>query len=228
MNHSPRLTSRLKKGAWVRLKQGVYKGDLARVERVDLAQNRVQVRAVPRIDYNNIKTIGERARRARKGTGRPPQRAFDLEKLRSLGADMQEQDGFFVYRSKRYRGPFLYQWLRSTRVDQEGVTPHPEELRLFQDPDETGPDVVLAAAEHAELPTVEYRAGDVVQVISGDLRTLMGRVVDVRGASVVVAPDYEDLTVRLGVCMCECMYACVCVCLCVCVCVYVRLCASGD
>lgn len=41
----------LKTNDYVRLKKTLYKGDLAQVDWVDVAQNRVCLRLLPRIDY---------------------------------------------------------------------------------------------------------------------------------------------------------------------------------
>jgi transcription elongation factor SPT5 len=44
---------KLKPGSWVRLKRTIYKDDLAQVENVDMAQNQVTLKLIPRIDYNH-------------------------------------------------------------------------------------------------------------------------------------------------------------------------------
>lgn len=43
---------KLKAGAWVRMKRTVYRDDLAQVEQVDMAQDQVILRLIPRIDYS--------------------------------------------------------------------------------------------------------------------------------------------------------------------------------
>lgn len=43
---------RLKPGSWVRMKRTIYKDDLAQVEQVNMAQNQVILKLIPRIDYN--------------------------------------------------------------------------------------------------------------------------------------------------------------------------------
>ena len=50
-----KTTQQLKPGAWVRLKRGVYKDDLAQVDYVEAAQNQVSVKLIPRIDYNKLR-----------------------------------------------------------------------------------------------------------------------------------------------------------------------------
>jgi transcription elongation factor SPT5 len=43
---------KLKAGSWVRMKRTLYKDDLAQVESVDMAQNQVVLKLIPRIDFN--------------------------------------------------------------------------------------------------------------------------------------------------------------------------------
>jgi len=43
---------KLKDRSWVRMKRTIYKDDLAQVEQVDMAQNQVLLKLIPRIDYN--------------------------------------------------------------------------------------------------------------------------------------------------------------------------------
>ena len=42
----------IKKGSWVRVKRGIYRDDLAKVENCDMAQNLVTIKLIPRIDYS--------------------------------------------------------------------------------------------------------------------------------------------------------------------------------
>jgi len=45
----------LKVKQWVRLKRGLYKDDIAQVDYVDLAQNQVHLKLLPRIDYTRMR-----------------------------------------------------------------------------------------------------------------------------------------------------------------------------
>jgi transcription elongation factor SPT5 len=42
----------IQKGSWVRVKRGVYRDDLAKVEHCDTTQNTVTLKLIPRIDYS--------------------------------------------------------------------------------------------------------------------------------------------------------------------------------
>jgi transcription elongation factor SPT5 len=45
----------LKVKQWVRLKRGLYRDDIAQVDYVDLAQNQVHLKLLPRIDYTRFR-----------------------------------------------------------------------------------------------------------------------------------------------------------------------------
>ena len=60
-----KTTQQLKPGAWVRLKRGVYKDDLAQVDYVEAAQNQVSVKLIPRIDYNKLRGFRSSENKAR-------------------------------------------------------------------------------------------------------------------------------------------------------------------
>ena len=50
-------TAALRPKAWVRLKRGVFKDDLAQVEFVEAAQNAVNLKMIPRIDYERKRGV---------------------------------------------------------------------------------------------------------------------------------------------------------------------------
>jgi transcription elongation factor SPT5 len=56
----------LKPKQWVRLKRGVYKDDLAQIDYVDLAQNQVHLKLLPRIDYGRMRGALRDAKAVRK------------------------------------------------------------------------------------------------------------------------------------------------------------------
>lgn len=45
----------LKRKQWVRLKRGIFKDDLAQVDYVDMTQNTVSLKLLPRIDYTRLR-----------------------------------------------------------------------------------------------------------------------------------------------------------------------------
>lgn len=72
---------------WVRLKRGLYKDDIAQVDYVDLAQNQLHLKLMPRIDYTRMRgalrtTQNEADDSKRKRKRRPPAKPFDPEAIR--------------------------------------------------------------------------------------------------------------------------------------------------
>lgn len=57
----PTKEFKITKGAWVRVKRGLYTGDIAAVVDADEARGRVTIKLVPRIDYPHIKKVYEQS-----------------------------------------------------------------------------------------------------------------------------------------------------------------------
>jgi len=55
-----KTTHGIKKGSWVRVKRGIYRDDLAKVEHCDMAQNTVTLKLIPRIYYTKKRGGGSR------------------------------------------------------------------------------------------------------------------------------------------------------------------------
>lgn len=76
----------LKPKQWVRLRRGQYKDDIAQVDYVDMAQNQVHLKLLPRIDYTRLRgalrTNQPDDSSKRKVKHRPPAKPFDPEAIR--------------------------------------------------------------------------------------------------------------------------------------------------
>lgn len=76
----------LKSGAFVRVKRpALYQGDLGQVDWIDLAQNTVCVKLVPRIDYQRMRGAlrdPEQARAQTKNKRRPAPKLLDIEAIK--------------------------------------------------------------------------------------------------------------------------------------------------
>ena len=71
------------------MKRTLYKDDLAQVENVDMAQNTVVLKLIPRIDFNQKRGIHkepeDETKKGFKRKVRPPQKLFDPDLIRSVG-----------------------------------------------------------------------------------------------------------------------------------------------
>lgn len=79
----------LKPKQWVRLRRGQYKDDIAQVDYVDMAQNQVHLKLLPRIDYTRLRGAlrtnqPEADSNKRKLKRRPPAKPFDPEAIRYI------------------------------------------------------------------------------------------------------------------------------------------------
>lgn len=183
----------LKTGMYVRMKRTMFKDDLAQVDWVDVAHDKVYLKLIPRIDYTRkrgaLREEGEP--RFVKNKRRPPARFFDVERIKEIGGDVNTDGDFYVFEGNQYRHGFLYKWFQMDVVQVDGVKPSLAELEKFQ---ETSDDL----KKELEGTKIKDRAytfapGDYVEVVEGELVNLRGRVQSVDGDKVVVLPDHEEL-----------------------------------
>ncbi|NXM24572.1 SPT5H factor, partial [Oxyruncus cristatus] len=171
--------------AWVRLKRGIYKDDIAQVDYVEPSQNQISLKMIPRIDFDRIK-----ARMSlkdwfakRKKFKRPPQRLFDAEKIRSLGGDVASDGDFLIFEGNRYsRKGFLFKSFAMSAVITEGVKPTLSELEKFED-----------QPEGIDLEVVTESTGRECLVCEGELINLQGKILSVDGNKITIMPKHEDL-----------------------------------
>ncbi|VDK77621.1 unnamed protein product [Anisakis simplex] len=74
----------LKSGMYVRMKRTMYKDDLAQIDWVDIAHNKVYLKLVPRIDYTRMRGALRAPDEPRfvKMKRRPQARLFDVERIK--------------------------------------------------------------------------------------------------------------------------------------------------
>ncbi|KAL7306543.1 hypothetical protein TKK_0001235 [Trichogramma kaykai] len=202
----------LKAKQWVRLKRGIYKDDIAQIDYVDLSQNQVHLKLLPRIDYTRprgaLRTAqSESEAMKRKKKRRPAAKPFDPEAIRSIGGEVTSDGDFLIFEGSRYsRKGFLYKNFTMSAVLTEGIKPTLSELEKFEETPE-GVDLELSGApvtgvssgkdEGAGASGHSFSAGDNVEVKEGELMNLQGKVVSVDGNMITVMPKHEELTEAL-------------------------------
>lgn len=190
----------LKKRQWVRLKRGLYKDDVAQVDFVDLAQNQVHLKLLPRIDYTRMRgtlrtaKLSEAEEAKRKKKRRPPAKPFDPEAIRAIGGEITTDGDFLVFEGNRYsRKGFLYKNFTMSAILAEGVRPTLAELERFEEqPEEISLDLVANPKEENSAANA-FSMGDNVEVCSGDLENLQATVIAIDGSLITVMPKHEDL-----------------------------------
>ncbi|KAK0412800.1 hypothetical protein QR680_006417 [Steinernema hermaphroditum] len=190
----------ISKGDFVRMKRTMYKDDLAEVDWVDHGQGKINVRLVPRIDYTRkrgeLRDAHEQRRTYRGQNFRPPQALFDAQKIREIGGRVTNDGSFFTFEGCHYHRGYLYKTFPLSYVQYEGVNPLISEINLFQHAAKKAREV--SDIRVSEMLT-KFEAGDVVEVIEGELVGLRGVVQRTEGLNVVIFSDHPDLKEELTV-----------------------------
>uniref|UniRef100_A0A183IQK7 Transcription elongation factor SPT5 n=1 Tax=Soboliphyme baturini TaxID=241478 RepID=A0A183IQK7_9BILA len=188
----------LKRGMFVRLKRTVFKDDLAQVDFVDLAQNTIHLKLIPRIDYS-------RMRGALRGTC-----DFSDRRLQNKGSasvvpppnslmSMLSDGDFLIFEGNRYsRRGYLFKPFPMNAIIADGIKPSLTELEKFQEGSEDlKTEFSLESDPLATINVNEKRhsfaAGDNVEVVEGELMNLHGKVLNVDEDKVMMLPDHADL-----------------------------------
>ncbi|CAM9491533.1 unnamed protein product [Lampetra planeri] len=186
----------LKPKSWVRLRRGIFKDDIAQVDYVEPSQNTIGLKLIPRIDYERIKSRMSMKDwfAKRKRYKRPPQRLFDVDKIRSLGGEVTSDGDFLQFEGNKYtRKGFLIKGFAMSAVIIEGVKPTLSELEKFEDQPE-GVDLELVSeAKGKGEKDHNFQPGDNVEVCEGELINLQGTVLSVDGNKITIMPKHEDL-----------------------------------
>ncbi|XP_073975889.1 transcription elongation factor subunit Spt5 [Rhodnius prolixus] len=186
---------------WVRLKRGIYKDDIAQVDYVDLAQNQVHLKLLPRIDYTRLRGALRTNQEnndslKRKKKRRPPAKPFDSQAIREIGGEVTSDGDFLIFEGNRYsRKGFLYKNFNMSAIIADGVKPTLSELEKFEEAPE-GVDIEVAANKE-DGPGHTFSTGDNVEVCQGELMNLQGKVLSIDGNMVLVMPKHEELTEAL-------------------------------
>ena len=187
----------LKPKQWVRLKRGLFKDDLAQVDYVDMAQNQVHLKLIPRIDYTRPRgalrtnASDESSKKALKKK-RPPPKLFDPEKIRSIGGDITNDGDFLMFEGNRYsRKGYLYKNFVMNAILSEGVKPTLAELEKFEEAPE-GMSIEISSTEK-EDQIHNFATGDSVEVTEGELVNLQGIILAVDGSKITMKPNHKDL-----------------------------------
>ncbi|KAJ1743950.1 transcription elongation factor spt5 [Coemansia sp. RSA 989] len=191
---------RLNAGAWVRMRRGIYAGDLAQVVATIESSDAVEVRLVPRIDYSA-------EGRGRRGT-RPAPRLFSIEEARRADPrTLSSRQNEILWKSERYIGGYLHKDVRIASLQVDDVKPTLEEIAAFAageaDGDEQAAIAALASQAAAAAGGVDeangltgrdLQPGENIEVIEGDLAGVVGVVRSIESNNVVkVEPEMGAL-----------------------------------
>jgi transcription elongation factor SPT5 len=208
----------LQQGAWVRIKRGLYQGDIGQVVEADTTTgSRFEIKLLPRLtmglddDTAQQAATGKGTKRKKKVdlNTRPAARAFNAEELHEMGQRLETEvleqgRTVYYYQGEAFQDDgYMYKWMSVKSLETQNVRPTLDELQLFyhsgardadsktgegKDVDETPEDKLVRLARIAKdrAVPVRYAKGDVVKVVTGGEKGVIGTVKDVNGNTVTV------------------------------------------
>lgn len=198
-------TKQLEQGMYVRIKRGLYQGDLGQVMEADANGTDVELRIVPRLDYGQNEDVNapvevdaagnKRKRIPGLSKQRPPPRLFSEPEARKKHSRyLQRQGGLganvWTYQNKQYIDGFLVENFRINALQTENVNPMLEEVSRFSVEGTDGATLDLQALQ-ATITGIasDYLPGDDVELFKGEQKGVTGRAVEVYGDVVKMKVD---------------------------------------
>ncbi len=170
----------LKHGQWVRIKGGLYEGDLAKVIEVEDPITRIHIKLVPRLGENSTAGKFEKKGNIKKSV-RPRQKLFNYKDYDNVDTDKLKFQQKEIYNKMTFQNGFLVKVVRAKSLIVENVVPKIDELRIFEfekrdDEDEDNYNL-LSKLREADLNKKRvFNRGDKVKIIKGGLANVTGTV----------------------------------------------------
>lgn len=185
-------SSGLKRGDWVRVKRGLYRGDIAQVVEYDEPRGRVVVKIIPRMDW----TTGQNAVIKGKRKIRMPARFFNIEDLANRDTVATKNahglNDIYLYNGKMYYEGYTIKNMNIKSLDTNNVSPTLDEFQKFKDKNSsTNEDEITINVGPAKA--TPFMKGDKIKVVDGDLIHLTGTVESVDENMVTFKPNHKDI-----------------------------------
>ncbi|CCC71571.1 hypothetical protein NCAS_0H02610 [Naumovozyma castellii] len=189
----------LAEGNYVRIKRGIYKGDLAMVDQISENNLEVMLKMIPRLDYGKFDEIDPvtNQRKPRRATyaHRPPPQLFNpTMALRLDQANLYKRDDHhFTYKNDDYIDGYLYKSFRIQYVETKNIQPTVEELARFGSKDgAVDLTSISQAIKKAQAAQVTFQPGDRVEILNGEQRGSKGIIVSTTtDIATVRLPNYQ-------------------------------------
>lgn len=177
-------------GSWVRMKSGLYKGDLGKVEYIDTNEGRAMVKLVPRLDLAGLAAKRAASSRGdavskRTNKSRPLAKPFIPEEARAFNLDvMQQRDRitgemqYVLNNSQRFSGGYLIKPAALKTLNVETSAPPLDELQRFDSASKTGKvqEDVTDLLKGFDIESTTYAPRDKVEIKEGELQGVRGMV----------------------------------------------------
>ena len=195
------------KGQWVRVKSGLYKGDLGQVYQLTDQNSLITVKLIPRIDLSALDDADAGRKRKRafppRGADRPPQALFNPSEVQKKGGVVTtiqkhptDRRRYAVFGSNRYRQGYLYKDMRVTGLYHDNIQPTADEAdrflsRIRGDSDDEDDDEVLAPPPppSRSKSALLFSIGDHVIVSEGAMKNITGRISSLSKTHCTIQPD---------------------------------------
>ncbi|KIW12422.1 hypothetical protein PV08_09699 [Exophiala spinifera] len=208
----------LEVGGYVRVKRGLYQGDLGMIEAVESNGLEVTVRLVPRLAYGAdedlTRPLGPDGKRKRPNafgagnsvTNRPPQRLFnEAEARKRHDRFVQQNRGLsnksWTYKGDQYEDGFLIKDFKLQLLTTENVNPRLDEITKLTKTAADGTETLdLESLAHSLRNTTaegSFLPGDEVEVYEGEQRGIIGRTEAVKGNIVSIMVSEGELAGQL-------------------------------
>ncbi|GAB4821977.1 hypothetical protein N2152v2_009023 [Parachlorella kessleri] len=204
-------------GAWVRVKSGLYKGDLAKVVDVSPGEGKATIRLVPRLDLAaiaNRKPEDVRANFGKQPKVRPAARPFNPEEARNHKLDVIQQrdrstgEVFYLLGSQRFCEGYLQKVVALKSLQPEETLPPLDELQRYNaaaQTEEAGTTDLAGLIQNlqtdgsgVEAALPKFAKGDKVIVIEGDLKNIQGIVEQIQESGDVLVRPNDKLLKDFG------------------------------
>ncbi|KAG6521396.1 hypothetical protein ZIOFF_018513 [Zingiber officinale] len=172
----------LARDTWVRMKIGIYKGDLAKVVDVDNVRQKVTVKLIPRVDLQALANKLEGREVVKKKTFVPPPRFFNIDEAREMHIrverrrDKDSGEYFEMVDGLMFKEGFLYKTISVKSISLQNIDPTFDELEKFRKPGDDDGEVASLSTLFANRKKGHFMKGDSVIIIRGECKNLKGWV----------------------------------------------------
>ena len=196
----------IKPGKWVRIKSGIYEGDLAQVIAVEDPISRIFVKLIPRISESIFRDSDPKQNNLanKKPLIKPKQKLFNPANFPN--GEMKKtmhpilRDSVYIYNKNAFYDGFLIKSMRIKSLLLDDVDPKLDELRIFNyskykkgdEDNENGLADLISTIQETELTKKKFfKQGDKVRIITGSLKNIPGKVVSHNNKLVSLIPEIE-------------------------------------
>jgi transcription elongation factor SPT5 len=220
----PTKNVEIKPGQWVRIKKGLYEGDLAQVEEVDDKKGRVYVKLAPRLSPENEEDENpdvddEEAKKKKKyehltnsrktNKIKPPQKLFQTNEYQGWDTqrDTINNRNYVIYKNQRFFDGLLFKWFPLKNVITQNINFTYEESKFFTIGENTDVDVLSTLIEQGSNKPAKFFKGDRVRVIKGDLQNLEAEILKINQTNILVRPVNTEYSEAVEIQPSDCVKA---------------------